>query len=53
MRIMDGEVIISIERFVHNLVATGMKLDELPLLYKKINECTCKLLEVPDYDQTS
>lgn len=53
MRVLDEEVLTSIERFMHNLVATGMKLEELPLLFKKMKDAMEEILEEPDYNQTS
>lgn len=53
MRVQDEEVLVSIEYFIKNLVATGMKLEELPLLFKKMKDCMEEILEEPEFDQTS
>ena len=53
MRVMDEEVLISVERFMNNLVATGMELEELPLLFSRMKDAMEAILEVPEYDQTS
>ena len=53
MRLQDETVQEGIRIFTHNLVATGMKLEELPLLFSKITVVAERLLEEVEHDQTS
>lgn len=54
MRINDEEVELGIKRFIHNLIASGMKPEEeLPLLFSKIRGAVEEILGRPEHDQTS
>ena len=46
------EITIGSERFIHNLVASGVKLEELPIIFNYMYKYAEKL-ERPEYDQTS
>lgn len=53
MWIADETAQEGVRIFTHNLVATGMKLEELPLLFSKITAVAERLLEEVEHDQTS